>query len=183
MEFSFLDSASIVGIALRSLALLVLTAAIGFALRRRSSAVQHGIWAIGMAGCSAMPIVMTFSPSWTLPFLPAGLSMSVASFDETTSNAPVSPAVIYSETVDDNRSVSDFERPVAYPGFEKCSSCPRKNLRKQTATAGFQAIGWQKTVAGKARWCGSGWPASVSLSCDSSNSSWLCNARYIRRRI
>ena len=113
MEFSFLDSASIVGIALRSLALLVLTAAIGFALRRRSSAVQHGIWAVGMAGCSAMPIVMTFSPSWTLPFLPAGLSISVASFDETTSNAPVSPAVIYSATADGRRNVSEFERSVA----------------------------------------------------------------------
>ena len=118
MEFSFPDSASIASIALRSLALLVLTAGIGFALRRRSSAVQHGIWAVGMAGCSAMPIVMAFSPSFSLPLLPEGLSISVSSFNETTSKAPVSPAVIFSASTDGSRSVSDFEQPVASQAFE-----------------------------------------------------------------
>lgn len=118
MAISFLDSGLIVGIVLRSLALLVLTATIGFALRRRSSAVQHAIWAVGMAGCSAMPLVLAFSPSWSLPLLPDDLGISVARFDEATSNAPVFPPVIHSAMAEGSGNVSEFEQSVASQAFE-----------------------------------------------------------------
>ncbi len=118
MAFSFVDSTLIVGIALRSMAVIVLTAAIGFALRRRSSAVQHAIWAVGMTGCSAMPVVLAFSPGWSLPLLTEDSGISVESFDVVTSTVPVSPPLIYSATSDGNRNGSDFKQSSASQAFE-----------------------------------------------------------------
>jgi len=65
-----LEPYSLASIAVRSFILLILTAGIAFALRRRSAAVLHGIWTVGLAGCLATPIVMSLSPNWSLPLLP-----------------------------------------------------------------------------------------------------------------
>jgi hypothetical protein len=65
---------SLVGIASRSFVLLLLTAGIAFAFRRRSASVVHGIWAVGLGGCLATPVVMSLSPSWSLPLLPSEAS-------------------------------------------------------------------------------------------------------------
>ena len=60
----------LVGIAGRSFVLLTLTAAAAFACRRRSASVLHGIWAVGLAGCLAIPLVMLLPPGLPLPVLP-----------------------------------------------------------------------------------------------------------------
>jgi beta-lactamase regulating signal transducer with metallopeptidase domain/thiol-disulfide isomerase/thioredoxin len=58
------------GMAIRSCLLLLLTAVTAFVCRRRSASVVHGIWAAGLGGCLAIPLVMLLSPSWSLPLLP-----------------------------------------------------------------------------------------------------------------
>ena len=45
----------------RSTILLFVVLAISFAVRRRSAAIQHGVWAVGLAGCLAMPLVVAVS--------------------------------------------------------------------------------------------------------------------------
>lgn len=126
MSFSILDSTLIVGVALRSLALLVLTAAIGFALRRRSSAAQHAIWAVGMAGCSAMPFVLLFSPGWSLPLLPEDLRIPVASVDQSARAADLSPALNYSATPDGSWNGSSVRNSAALQSFETTPRFPGK---------------------------------------------------------
>lgn len=70
MATALIEHYSLISIAGRSFVLLLLTLVIAFACRRRSAAVIHGIWAVGLAGCLAIPIVTWLSPSWRLPLLP-----------------------------------------------------------------------------------------------------------------
>src|SRR5687768_13954298 len=70
MASMFIEPYSLASIAIRSCVLLILTACIAFAFRRRSAAVLHGTWTVGLGGCLATPIVMLLSPSWYLPLLP-----------------------------------------------------------------------------------------------------------------
>ena len=70
MASMFLEPYALASLAARSFVLLILTACIAFAFRRRSAAVLHGIWAVGLGGCLGTPIVMMLSPSWNLPLLP-----------------------------------------------------------------------------------------------------------------
>src|SRR5688572_29106897 len=91
MEISLLHPDSLISIALRSFVLLLLTVGIGFALRRRSAAVQHGIWAVGLGGCLAIPVVVALSPSWSLPLLPPGLSNPTTRADKATVTHPGPP--------------------------------------------------------------------------------------------
>lgn len=61
----------LVNIAFGSFVLLVLTLGITTACRRRSAAVNHYIWVLGLGGCLMIPIVTLLSPNWTLPLLPS----------------------------------------------------------------------------------------------------------------
>jgi beta-lactamase regulating signal transducer with metallopeptidase domain/uncharacterized GH25 family protein/thiol-disulfide isomerase/thioredoxin len=75
MANMILEPYSLVGIAVRSFVLLIATAGVAFAFGRRSAAVLHGIWAVGLIGSLATPVVMWLSPSWRLPLLPPESSM------------------------------------------------------------------------------------------------------------
>jgi TonB family protein len=44
--------------------LLMLTAATSYALRRRSAAVRHHVWALGIVGSMALPLLTLLLPSW-----------------------------------------------------------------------------------------------------------------------
>jgi beta-lactamase regulating signal transducer with metallopeptidase domain/uncharacterized GH25 family protein/thiol-disulfide isomerase/thioredoxin len=70
MATALLEHYSLFSIVGRSFVLLLLTSAIAFAYRRRSAAVLHGIWVVGLGGCLAIPIVTLLFPSWRLPLLP-----------------------------------------------------------------------------------------------------------------
>lgn len=70
MSSTLLEPSSLAGIAARSFILLLLTAGIGLAFRRRSAAFLHGVWTVGLAGCMAIPVIMSLSLSWALPLLP-----------------------------------------------------------------------------------------------------------------
>lgn len=87
MLSTLFESSALWAIAGRSFVLLVVTATAALLLRRRSAAVLHGIWALGLAGCLALPLVSFTSPRWSLPVLPttAGDSM------DATQTLPVRP--------------------------------------------------------------------------------------------
>jgi beta-lactamase regulating signal transducer with metallopeptidase domain/thiol-disulfide isomerase/thioredoxin len=81
MPSIFTEPYSLGSIAVRSFALLLLTACIAFSFRRRSAAVLHGIWTVGLGACLAIPFVMLSSPSWYLPLLPPETSGALTSPD------------------------------------------------------------------------------------------------------
>lgn len=66
---ALLEANSILGLAARSVVLLLLTAGVAFAFRRRSAAVLHGIWTVGLGACLATPVAMYLAPRWSLPVL------------------------------------------------------------------------------------------------------------------
>ena len=76
-----LDQYLLGGIASRSCVVLLLTAGVAFALRHRSASVVHGIWAVGLGGCLAIPVIMSISPGWSLPLLPPAASADLTTPD------------------------------------------------------------------------------------------------------
>ncbi|TWT32495.1 Regulatory protein BlaR1 [Posidoniimonas corsicana] len=68
----------LLGLASRSLVLLALTAAVAYTLRRRSAALLHAVWTVGLAACLAVPVVGWLSPGWQAAVLPARASNAVA---------------------------------------------------------------------------------------------------------
>jgi len=59
LAFSFL-----IGCSAKATLLLALTAGVGYALRHRSAAVRHHVWALGIAGSLALPLLTLLLPSW-----------------------------------------------------------------------------------------------------------------------
>ncbi|MCA9100314.1 MAG: M56 family metallopeptidase, partial [Planctomycetales bacterium] len=62
---------ALVGLAVRSLLLLIATALVAITCRRCSAALQHGIWTVGLGGCLVLPMFTWLSPGWSVPVLPA----------------------------------------------------------------------------------------------------------------
>lgn len=71
MATQLFENSPLASVALRSLVLLAVTLSIAIACRRRSAAVNHHIWVLGMIGCLLIPIVTLFAPNVALPLLPA----------------------------------------------------------------------------------------------------------------
>lgn len=57
--------------ALRSTALIAITALVALALRRAPAAMRHLVWTLALLGCVAMPLASRVVPGWSLPELPA----------------------------------------------------------------------------------------------------------------
>ena len=108
MASMLLEPYSLVSIAARSFILLTLTAGMAFAFRRRSAAVLHGIWAVGLGGCLAIPVVMWLSPSWFLPLLPPEASDPSPTRDVAAGSRLATPASTPESTYAGNG------RPVGY---------------------------------------------------------------------
>ena len=71
MFAEFPESIVFQAVAIRSFAMLIITAAIAFALKRQSASVLHHVWTLGLVGCLLVPIVSIVSPAWQLAVLPA----------------------------------------------------------------------------------------------------------------
>jgi len=54
----------LLGCSVKATVLLTLTAATAYALRRRSAAVRHHVWALGIASAMALPLLTVLLPSW-----------------------------------------------------------------------------------------------------------------------
>ncbi|MEX0642778.1 MAG: M56 family metallopeptidase [Pirellulales bacterium] len=129
--------------AFRSFVLLLLTAGIGYALRRRSAAVRHGIWAVGLGGCLAMPVVVAISPSWTLPLLPPGLSNPTARVAEAKVSQPASRAVTFARAnKGDGNAVRSEPPSISQPAetLREPSSQKREAVGPTISTAAAQRI-------------------------------------------
>jgi len=63
-ESSGLALAFLVGCAVKATLLLALTAGTAYLLRSRSAAVRHQMWALGIAGSMALPLLTLLLPSW-----------------------------------------------------------------------------------------------------------------------
>lgn len=99
-------AALLVSIALRSLVLLLVTLVIARLCRRRSAAVVHGIWALGLSGCLVLPAVSWLAPGWTLPLLPAQVAA-----------VPVTPVPVPAEAPQ-SRSIPRVAESRQAPNFE-----------------------------------------------------------------
>ncbi len=103
----FLELEPLASIAVRSFVLLILTACIVFALRRRSAAVLHAVWTVGLAGCLATPIVMSLSPSWSLPlFPPAASAVSTALVSAGARQSRATSGIATRATIGNERSMA-----------------------------------------------------------------------------
>ena len=65
-------STGLLEIAWKGTAILLIAAAIVWALRRASAAARHFVWAIAMALALAVPLAIPFGPQWHVEVLPAG---------------------------------------------------------------------------------------------------------------
>jgi TonB family protein len=54
----------LIGCSVKATLLLALTAGTAYALRRRSAAVRHHVWALGIAGSMALPLLTLLLPAW-----------------------------------------------------------------------------------------------------------------------
>ncbi|HYL83378.1 MAG TPA: M56 family metallopeptidase [Candidatus Angelobacter sp.] len=54
----------LLGCTVKATILLTLTAITAYALRRRSAAVRHHVWALGILSAMALPLLMVLLPSW-----------------------------------------------------------------------------------------------------------------------
>jgi TonB family protein len=54
----------LLGCSVKATVLLTLTAGTAYALRRRSAAVRHHVWALGIVSAMALPIMTVLLPSW-----------------------------------------------------------------------------------------------------------------------
>ncbi|HEX6962292.1 MAG TPA: M56 family metallopeptidase, partial [Lacipirellula sp.] len=124
MEINLLPPDVLASVALRSLLLLLLTAGAGFVLRRRSAAMQHGVWAMGLGGCLAMPIVAALSPSWSLPLLPAGLSNPTTRADEAADREPIPGTTALAPTINGDGSLIGFAPPTSPRPIETLQDSP-----------------------------------------------------------
>jgi beta-lactamase regulating signal transducer with metallopeptidase domain/uncharacterized GH25 family protein/thiol-disulfide isomerase/thioredoxin len=86
-------AALLVSIALRSLVLLLVTLVIATLCRRRSAAVVHGIWALGLGGCLLLPLMSWLAPGWNLPLLPAPVAAVHATPIPASAKAPQSRSI------------------------------------------------------------------------------------------
>ena len=68
MATQFWDSIPLLSVVLRSFALLAMALLIALLCRRRSAAVQHHIWVLGIGGCLLIPTVALL-PNLSLPLL------------------------------------------------------------------------------------------------------------------
>jgi len=64
LSSSELASSFLIGCTVKATLLLALTAGAGYALRHRSAAVRHHVWALGIAGSLALPLLTLLLPSW-----------------------------------------------------------------------------------------------------------------------
>jgi beta-lactamase regulating signal transducer with metallopeptidase domain/uncharacterized GH25 family protein/thiol-disulfide isomerase/thioredoxin len=83
----------LVSIALRSLVLLLVTLMVATLCRRRSAAVVHGIWALGLGGCLLLPLMSWLAPGWNLPLLPAPVAAVHATSIPASAKAPQSRSI------------------------------------------------------------------------------------------
>ncbi|MFB3112966.1 MAG: M56 family metallopeptidase, partial [Gemmatimonadales bacterium] len=76
----------LVDVAIKSVLVLGVTAAVAFGLRGASAALRHQVWAVALGGLLMLPVLSIVLPHWQLAFLPA--------FDTV---SPVPPVVPNSE--------------------------------------------------------------------------------------
>ena len=59
-----------IDVAVKSLLVLAAAGLVAWTLRRRSAALQHGVWTAGFFICAALPAIALIAPAWHLPILP-----------------------------------------------------------------------------------------------------------------
>jgi len=60
----------LVDVVVKSLLVLASAGLAAWTLRRRSAALQHGVWTAGFFICAALPAIALIAPAWHLPILP-----------------------------------------------------------------------------------------------------------------
>lgn len=60
----------LIDVAVKSLLVLAAAGLVAWALRRRSAALQHGVWTAGLFICAALPAIALIAPAWHLSILP-----------------------------------------------------------------------------------------------------------------
>lgn len=73
MVFSSVSPEILAAVVVRTFVLSLAILGISFAIRRRSAAIQHAVWAAGFVGCLTMPVIVAVSPTWSLKLLPSGV--------------------------------------------------------------------------------------------------------------
>ncbi len=61
----------LVDVAIKSVLVLGVTAAVAFGLRGASAALRHQVWAVALGGLLMLPVLSIVLPHWQLAFLPA----------------------------------------------------------------------------------------------------------------
>ena len=111
-----LEPQLLASIAIRSCFVLILTACIAFALRRRSAAVLHAIWTAGLGGSLAAPLVMVLSPSWSLPMLsPEEIAVPITPVSVGTNHTVPTTGTATPDTIGNERSMTYAPLPTTPP--------------------------------------------------------------------
>ena len=58
---------ALLGLALKATVVLGLTAAVAYALRRRSASVRHLVWSVGTVSVLSLPLLTYAAPTWDTP--------------------------------------------------------------------------------------------------------------------
>ncbi|MEE9533864.1 MAG: hypothetical protein V3W06_05560, partial [Acidimicrobiia bacterium] len=71
--------AVLIDVALKSVVIVGVTAAVALGLRGASAAVRHQVWTVALGGLLALPVLSIVLPHWQLPYLPAFDTVNAAS--------------------------------------------------------------------------------------------------------
>ncbi len=82
---------ALLGLALKATVVLSLTAAVVYALRRRSASVRHLVWSVGTVAVLALPVLTYAAPAWDTPGTAALRPLAPGGFDISATEAPASP--------------------------------------------------------------------------------------------
>lgn len=145
MASMFFESNLLAAIAMRSFILLILTTCIAFVFRRRSAAVLHGIWTVGLGGCLATPVVMLLSPSWYLPLLPTEKSAVSTTPVLDSARRPEATAGMATHASLGNKPMMAYEPPAmpqAIDGIPAATLFDGRTAAQSKSTAGGSTIEW-----------------------------------------
>jgi beta-lactamase regulating signal transducer with metallopeptidase domain/thiol-disulfide isomerase/thioredoxin len=144
MASMFIEPYSLVAIAVRSFVLLILTACVAFAFRRRSASVLHGIWTVGLGGCLATPVVMLLSPSWYLPLLPPEASVVSTSPDLAGTRQPLATTGIATHMPIDSERTMAYQQatPQAIDITSGAASHAGRTVVQSKSTADGSPVEW-----------------------------------------
>ncbi|BBO33571.1 M56 family metallopeptidase [Lacipirellula parvula] len=100
----------LVDVAVKSLLVLFAAALVAWGLRRRSAALQHGVWTTGFCVCLVLPLIALAAPGWNLAILPASLPTNAAS------SGGYSQAGRFDSQRADSQRQNDRQRDIGFAG-------------------------------------------------------------------